>query len=856
MKIRKLVTISPAMNIVGGLAYKTPLRRSHLVRRWYHAGRQTLYAAKDVGGGFQVEFGNFKFSPAKQPEKTDVQKKKPLASEHTGIRVNAVPRQQVVVVRETFEKARGHLTDPYKQRDRAKSQKHNGKNSLKDEQKHSSKNSLKDEKRPKGKYANNSKNSLKDEKRPKGKYVNAVDEASGRHSRRLASELDDDDFDDAADELDELDELDGLFGDLGGQRERSRRSQKSKRKKKDPYRFRIDTPALPIPAFITVTNLASLLGVRQQLLVRSLRKMGFDNTDFNHVLDYEVASLIAMEYGFEPETVSDGEDLVAQPPPTDKDTLPPRPPFVTIMGHVDHGKTTILDYLRKSRVAATEHGGITQHIGAFSVPLSNGQRITFLDTPGHAAFLKMRQRGANITDIVVLVVAADDSVMPQTEEAIKHANNSNVPIIVAINKVDKPNINIERVMQDLATKAVYVEGYGGDTMAVPVSGLTGQGIPDLEEAILTLSEILDLRANPKGNAEGWIIESQPKKGRGNTATLVIRRGTLKPGSYLVAGTGYARVRSLRDEYGNSIDQAEPGQPVEVDGWKSLPEAGDEVLQANSEQHAKDVVEQRLKKLELKQASKDIEVINEKRRVDRIEREDKPGQSRRSFRAAKAATPQLIDSVHHDDGPKVRNYVLKADVSGSVEAVRDAIKDIGNDEVKCSVVHSDVGPPTESDVLLAEVSNADILCFNVDPDRDLLATATKHNVKIVSHTIIYHLVQDVTKSVSELLDPIIETKVNGEAEIRAIFTFTVKKSVTKIAGCRISNGTAKRGSTVRVLRNKNVIFDGMLDSLKQGQHDATELAKGNECGMTFKGFDGFEEGDVVQFYEEVALPRYL
>ncbi|KAK9366828.1 hypothetical protein V1509DRAFT_628647 [Lipomyces kononenkoae] len=843
------------MNIVGGLVYKTPLRRSHLVRRWYHAGQQTLYAAKGSksvqGGGFEVEFGNYKFSPAKETEKTSLHKKTAPAAEnarktnlhkkitpaagHTRIK-NAAPPQAspVFIPEDTFEKARQPRTGPLKERDRAKNQKHN------------------------------SKNSLKDEKRPKSQYVNKVDQETSRHFRRLESERDSDDVDDVDDAVDEFDEydddfeeLDGLFGDVGdrNQSERKRR-QKSKKKKKNPYRIRIGTPSLPIPAFITVSNLASLLGVRQQLLVKSLRKMGFETTDFNHVLDYEVASLIAMEYGFEPQTVSDGEDLVAQPPSQDKDTLPPRPPFVTIMGHVDHGKTTILDYLRKSRVAATEHGGITQHIGAFSVPLSNGQQITFLDTPGHAAFLKMRKRGANITDIVVLVVAADDSVMPQTEEAIKHANSSNVPIIVAINKVDKPNVNIERVMQDLATKAVYVEGYGGDTMAVPVSGLTGQGIPDLEEAILALSEILDLRADPTGNAEGWIIESQPKKGRGNTATVVIRRGILKPGSYLVAGTGYARVRSLRDEYGNSIKQAGPGQPVEVDGWKNLPEAGDEVLQANSEQHAKEVVDHRLKKLELKQAAKDIDVINEKRRVDRIEREDKADQSRGPFKGpARGTAPQLIDSAK-DDGLRVRHYVLKADVSGSVEAVRDAIQDIGNDRVKCGVVHSDVGPPTESDVLLAEVSNADILCFNVRPDRDLLATAAKHNVKIVSHTIIYHLIEDVTKSVAELLDPIIETKVNAEAEVRAIFTFTVKKDQTRIAGCRISNGTAKRGSAVRILRNKNVIFDGMLDSLKQGKHDATELSKGTECGMTFKDFDKFEEGDIVQFYENVAVPQYL
>ncbi|KAK9319999.1 hypothetical protein V1517DRAFT_330782 [Lipomyces orientalis] len=802
------------MKVVGGLVFKTPLRSS-LLARLYHNSTLKFYAASDnasAQGGFDVSFGNFAFNHSKGPRRSELTKKRPLPgkkSDGSGT-VNAPRRTWPTFTPEATGKSSQSRTDPYKDRDRKKHQKQS------------------------------SKKSVQNEKGSKGNYINSIDDSLGRNTR--SRELD------ITDEVDE--ELDQIFDDV-----EPVRSKKSKRNKNDPYRMRLGTPSLPIPAFITVSNLASLLGVRQQLLVKSLRSMGFENTDFNYVLDYEVASLIAMEYGFEPQTESDDRDLVAQPLPTNKEAVPPRPPFVTIMGHVDHGKTTILDYLRKSTIAASEHGGITQHIGAFSVPLSTGQRITFLDTPGHAAFLKMRQRGANITDIVVLVVAADDSVMPQTKEAIKHANSSNVPIIVAINKVDKPNTDINRVMQDLAANGVYVEGYGGDIMAVPVSGLTGQGIPDLEEAVIALSEMLDLRAEPTGNAEGWIIESELKKGRGNVATLVIRRGTLKPGSFLVAGTAYARVRSLKDEYGIAIKEARPGQPVEVDGWKTLPEAGDEVLQADNEQRAKDVVEHRLKKLELKKAHKDIEVINEKRRLDRIEREENAGQSERSRKASRNATPQLIEDSR-EDGSKVRNYVLKADVSGSAEAVTDAIQDIGNDEVKCRVVHSDVGPPTESDVLLAEVSNADILCFNVRPDRDLLATATKHNVKVVSHTIIYHLLQDVTQRVSELLDPIIETKVNGEAEIRAIFTFTEKKNVTKIAGCRITNGTAKRGTTVRVLRNKNTIFDGTLDSLKQGKHDAAELAKGNECGMTFKDFDGFEEGDIVQFYEEVKVPRYL
>ncbi|KAK9480561.1 hypothetical protein V1514DRAFT_318121 [Lipomyces japonicus] len=609
-----------------------------------------------------------------------------------------------------------------------------------------------------------------------------------------------------------------------------------------------------VPPSIDLAHFSKLLNVHLDDLIETMYDLGFEDSVPESILDFETASLVATEFGFETSLEDSSKDLNPAPISDGTSAWPSRAPFVSIMGHVDHGKTTILDYLRKSSIVATEHGGITQRIGAFSVALSSGKKITFLDTPGHAAFLKMRERGANITDIVVLVVAADDSVMPQTIEAIRHAKKANVPIIVAINKIDKPNVNLEKIYQDLSLQEVYVEEYGGDTQVVKVSGLTGQGINELEDAIITLSEILDNRATADGNAEGWVVESEVKKGRGNIATLVVRRGTVKPSSILVAGFSFAKVRSIRNEFGDSLKSAGPGTPIEVDGWRSLPEAGDEVLQANSEQHAQSVIEYRQQKARHVKEAQDIKVINERRKQDkfRILQQQKEQQVNRGSNNIQ----RFMVSEENNGDKKYQSFIIKADVSGSAEALKDATEAIGNQKVGSRVIYADVGTLAESDIDRAEVAQAEILCFNIKPDKDVLGIAEKRGIKVSIDNVIYRLIEKVTDAVVGLLPPLIETRVLGTAEIRDLFVINLKKSTAKIAGCRVTNGSIKLNEPVKVLRDSKVIFEGKIESLKHGKNDVMEIGKGKECGLTFVGWDGFQNNDVIQSLEEVQQKQHL
>jgi translation initiation factor IF-2 len=479
-----------------------------------------------------------------------------------------------------------------------------------------------------------------------------------------------------------------------------RRERKREKLAKKRTAKHTQAPAIPIllPEFISVANLARVLKVRIEDFIQKMEELGFQETRYDHVLNSETAGLIAMEYNFEPiADHSQVEDLRARSPVEDKSLLAPRPPVVTIMGHVDHGKTTILDWLRKSSVVASEHGGITQHIGAFSVPMPSGKLITFLDTPGHAAFLSMRQRGANVTDVVVLVVAADDSVKPQTIEAIKHAKNANVPMIVAINKIDKEEANAEKVKLDLARHGVEVEDFGGDTQVVCVSGKTGQGMGDLEESIVTLSEILDIRAETTGSVEGWVIEAATKK-EGRVATVLVRRGTLRRGDVIVAGSTWARVRRLRNEAGVEVPEAGPGTPVEVDGWKEQPDAGDEILQAPDEGRAKSVVGFRLERAERFKLAEDMEAINESRRAEQERRAD----------PANGTGEGKVKAERQEDGGKFKEvfFIVKGDVSGSVEAVLNSVLALGNDEVRPHVLRSGVGPVGEFDVEYAAAAKGE------------------------------------------------------------------------------------------------------------------------------------------------------
>ncbi|PBP20001.1 elongation factor Tu [Diplocarpon rosae] len=617
------------------------------------------------------------------------------------------------------------------------------------------------------------------------------------------------------------------------------------------------TPIL-LPEFISVSNLAGALRVRYEDFVGKMEELGFEDTSHDFILNAENAGLIAQEYNFEPIIDrGESEDLRARDPPADPSTLPPRPPVITIMGHVDHGKTTLLDCLRQSSVAAGEHGGITQHIGAFSVPMPSGKTITFLDTPGHAAFLSMRQRGANITDIVILVVAADDSVKPQTIEAINHAKAANVPIIVAINKIDKEDADIDRVKQDLARHGVDIEDFGGETQVVCVSGKTGAGMPDLEEAAVTLSEILDMRADVDGPAEGWVIEASIKS-MGKVATVLIRRGTVRLGDVVVAGKTWARIRCLRNEAGTEISEAGPGTPVEIDGWREQPLAGDEVLQASDEGRAKSVVAYRLEKEERDKLAEDMDAINESRKAVEERRELARAEALAAAEA-KAADQDVPEKARDakPSGPKPVYFIVKGDVSGSVEAIIDQISALGNKEVQPHILRCGVGQLSEFDVEHASGAKGHLINFNTPVEPNIAMMATRAQVRIIDHNVIYRLVDEVKAELSQHLPPLITQHVLGEADIAQIFEITVKGRQHKsIAGCKVRNGIISKTAKFRVMRGGEKVFDGTIASLKNVKKDVAEMKSGSECGIGFTDWFDFQVGDRVQAYEEKEEKRYL
>ena len=707
-------------------------------------------------------------------------------------------------------------------------------------------------------------------------------------------------------DIDDIDEL--------GKGERSRRAHKGQRKSE-----KASTPAvlkpmpIELPPFISVANLATALRARQEDFVAKLEELGFEDIAMDHVLNAENAGLVAMEYNFEP--IPDQSEIRDLKPcldtPADRSLLPQRPPVVTIMGHVDHGKTTLLDYLRKASVAASEFGGITQHIGAFSVSMTSGKLVTFLDTPGHSAFLAMRQRGANVTDIVILVVAADDSVKPQTVEAIRHARTANVPMIVAINKVDKDEANVDRVKKDLLSHDLAVEDFGGDVQAVEVSGKTGQGLPDLEEATVALAELLDMRADKDGVVEGWVLEATTKKA-GRVATVLVRRGTLRVGDILVAGTAWARVRSLRNEAGTSVPLAGPGTPVEVDGWRNQPSAGDEVLRAPDEDKANDVVAYRGEKAESRQAAADMDAINEIRRIEgeRRAREKEAALAAEAAAREEAKTGRQVlaamkdareeanksfkDTVNQkaedarDGKTKLTklHYIVKADVSGSAEAVEMALSSLPltNQPVQLSILRSGVGPVNQNDVALASAAASSppsasssgvksgasaraptsiIVSFNQHVPSSMASEAERAGVRICGERIIYKVIDTARGIVEGHLPPVIEHRVTGEADCLQAFEIQApganRKSTVRVAGCRVKNGTLARNSKVKVLRGGiggDVVYEGTLSSLKNVKRDATEMKKGTECGVGFDGWDKFESGDVIQCLLEKSVPSRL
>ncbi|WP_333713963.1 translation initiation factor IF-2 [Yoonia sp.] len=580
-----------------------------------------------------------------------------------------------------------------------------------------------------------------------------------------------------------------------------------------------------LPEAITVSELANRMAERVADVVKALMTNGIMATQ-NQTIDADTAELIIEEFGHTVVRVSDSdvEDVIQQVEDKPAD-LKPRPPIVTIMGHVDHGKTSLLDAIRNAKVVASEAGGITQHIGAYQVKTDSGSLLTFLDTPGHAAFTSMRSRGAQVTDIVVLVVAADDAVMPQTIEAINHAKAAKVPMIVAINKIDKPDANPDKVRTGLLLHEVVVEKMSGDVQDVEVSAITGKGLDDLLEAIALQAEILELKANPGRAAEGAVIEAQLDVGRGPVATVLIRHGTLRQGDIFVVGEQYGKVRALINDKGERVQEAGPSVPVEVLGLNGTPEAGDVLNVVETDAQAREIAEYR----------------------------EKAAKEKRAAAGAATTLEQLMANAKANENVSELPIVVKADVQGSAEAIVQAMEKIGNEEVRVRILHSGVGAITETDIGLAEASGAPVMGFNVRANASARNTANQKGVEIRYYSVIYDLVDDVKKAASGLLSAEIREKFIGYANIKEVFKVS---NVGKVAGCLVTEGVARRSAGVRLLRDNVVIHEGTLKTLKRFKDEVAEVQSGQECGMAFENYDDIRPGDVIEIFEREEVERQL
>ena len=581
-----------------------------------------------------------------------------------------------------------------------------------------------------------------------------------------------------------------------------------------------------LPEAITIQELAGRMSERAVDVIKLLMRQGRMVT-LTDTLDADTAQLVAEEMGHSVKRVAESdveEGLFDRP---DEEGAPvPRPPIVTIMGHVDHGKTSLLDAIRHANVVAGEAGGITQHIGAYQVVAPGGQTITFIDTPGHAAFTAMRARGAKVTDIVVLVVAADDGVMPQTIEAIRHAKAARAPIIVAVNKIDKPEADPQRVMQELLQHDVQVEAFGGDTLAVEVSATKNINLDKLLEAIALQAELLDLVADPDRGAEGTVIEARLDRGRGPVATVLVQRGTLRVGALVVAGSYWGRVRALIDDKGETLEAAGPSTPVEVLGFSGAPDAGDRVAVVESEARAREITEYRERQRREKQAARG------------------PG-----LRTSLSDMMSNLKAAGHKELP----IVLKGDVQGSVEAITAAVEKLGNDEVVARVIHGGVGGVTESDVTLAEASKAVILGFNVRAHKEARDLAEQAGVEIRYYNIIYNLVDDVKAALSGMLAPTLRETMLGNAQILELFHIS---KVGTVAGCRVTDGVVQRGAHVRLIRDSVVVHEGKLSTLKRFKDEVAQVQAGQECGMAFENYQDMRVGDVIECYSVEEIRRTL
>jgi translation initiation factor IF-2 len=586
-----------------------------------------------------------------------------------------------------------------------------------------------------------------------------------------------------------------------------------------------DIKIISVPPFITVKELSEKMNINPSDIIKKLMSRGIMVT-INQQIDYDNAVQIAEEYGFlVDKKEEDDENInILDEEDDEKDNeeeLLPRPPVVTVMGHVDHGKTSLLDAIRKTKVSQHEAGGITQHIGASVVEINN-KKIIFLDTPGHEAFTAMRARGASVTDIAILVVAADDGVMPQTIEAINHAKAANVPIIVAINKIDKPNANPDRVKQELTEHGLVPEDWGGDTICVNVSAHLKTGIDTLLEMVLLVAEMQELKANPNRNAKGVIIEAQLDKTKGPVATVLVQKGTLKTGDVIIAGSAFGKVRAMFDDKGKKIKKATPSTPVEVLGLSDVPEAGDVLVALQDEKKARMIVEKR----------------KEKHREDKIKQKQK------------VSLDELFNQIK-EGNIKELNIILKADLQGSVEAIQQSIEQLSNDEVRIKVIHGAVGAITETDVMFAAASNAIIIGFNVRPDSKAKSLAEKEKVDIRLYRIIYDAIDDIKAAMKGMLEPEFKEFELGKAEVRAVFKVP---GVGNIAGCYVLEGKILRNAEIRIVRNGIVIYEGKIASLKRFKEDTKEVLQGFECGIGIERFNDIKEGDVLEAFQMEEIPR--
>ena len=579
-----------------------------------------------------------------------------------------------------------------------------------------------------------------------------------------------------------------------------------------------------IPEIITVQDLANRMAEKSSDVIKKLMSLGVMAT-INQAIDADTAQIVVEEMGhkFKRVAESDVEEGLTGPKDSEKDLLP-RAPVVTVMGHVDHGKTSLLDALRETNVAAREAGGITQHIGAYQITLDNSQKITFIDTPGHEAFSEMRARGAKVTDIVVLVVAANDGIKPQTIEAIRHAQAANVPIVVAINKIDLPGADPMKVKTELLQHGIAVEEMGGESLCAEVSAKKRINIDKLVEAILLQAEILDLKANPNRPAEGVVIEAKMEKGRGNVATVLVQNGTLKVGEVCIAGKEWGHVRAMFNENGKKVFEAAPATPVEVLGLQGTPSAGDDFVIVKDENQAREVTSYRIRK------ERDAKLV----------------------KSAKSAMEQMLDKIKSGESKQLA-VIIKADVQGSIEAIEGTITKLSNDEVSVHVLHSAVGPISESDVTLAKASNAFIIGFNVRAIPQAREAARRDGIDIRYYSIIYDVADDVKKGLEGLLSPELREKFLGYAEIRNVFNIT---GVGKVGGCMVTEGMVKRGAKVRLLRDNVVIHDGNLAQLKRFKEDVKEVKEGYECGMSFENYNDIQVGDYIECYEIETIAAKL